>query len=30
MYGHGFRESERSFAKYNVEQLRMKKIELQQ
>ena len=30
MYGHGFRETERSFAKYNVEQLRMTKIELQQ
>ena len=25
MYGHGFRETELSFAKYNVEQLRMKK-----
>ena len=30
MYGHGFRETERTFAKYNVEQLRMKKIEFQQ
>ena len=25
MYGHGLRETERSSAKYNVEQLRMKK-----